>query len=252
MASRTPWIGGNWKSNGTIASITELSKELNQSGFDPKKTEVVVFPTALHISLAKEKLKDTYQIGCQNISKTGPGAYTGEITVGMVKDFGLKWVMVGHSERRQYYGETDQVVAEKVSMVMKEEGMHVAICIGEMLQEREAGKTMEVCKSQLEAVIPKVTDWNRVVIAYEPVWAIGTGKVASPEQAQEVHADLRKFLAERVSKDVADKIRIVYGGSVTDQNCVTLIGCSDVDGFLVGGASLKKAFVDIIDAPTKA
>lgn len=250
--TRTPWIGGNWKSNGTVASIKELSKELNKSEFDPKQSDVVVFPTALHISLARELLKDTLQIGCQNISKTGPGAYTGEITAGMVKDFGLKWVMVGHSERRQYYGESDQVVADKVEMVMKEEGLHVAICIGEMLADREAGKTMDVCKTQLEAVIPKVTDWNRVVIAYEPVWAIGTGKVATPEQAQEVHADLRKFLTDRVSKEVAEKLRIVYGGSVSDQNCVALIGCKDVDGFLVGGASLKKAFVDIISAPCKA
>ncbi|OEH77147.1 triosephosphate isomerase, cytosolic [Cyclospora cayetanensis] len=250
--ARTPWVGGNWKSNGTVCSITELAKELNQANFDPKQTEVVVFPVALHINLAKEKLNGAFQVGCQNISKTGPGAYTGEITAGMAKDFGLKWVLVGHSERRQYYGETNQVVAEKVGMIMKEDGLHVAICIGEMLEEREGGKTMEVCRTQLDAVIPKVTDWGRVVIAYEPVWAIGTGKVATPEQAQEVHADLRKYLAERVSKEVADKLRIVYGGSVTDQNCVTLIGCPDVDGFLVGGASLKKAFVDIIKAPTKA
>ncbi|KAL8271141.1 hypothetical protein Esti_004909 [Eimeria stiedai] len=250
--TRTPWIGGNWKSNGTIASITELSKELNQSSFDPKQTEVVVFPTAIHIALAKEKLKDAFEIGCQNISKTGPGAFTGEIAAGMVKDFGLKWVLVGHSERRQYYGETDEVVKEKVAMVMKEEGLSVALCIGELLKEREAGETMEVCRKQLEAVIPVVTDWNRVVIAYEPVWAIGTGKVATPQQAQEVHCDLRKFISERVSKEVAGKLRIVYGGSVTNENCVTLIGCSDVDGFLVGGASLKKAFVDILEAPGKA
>lgn len=250
--TRTPWVGGNWKSNGTLTSITELSKELNHSGFDPQKTEVVAFPTALHIAFAKDKLKDTFEVGCQNISKTGPGAYTGEITAGMVKDFGLKWVLVGHSERRQYYGETNQVVGEKVEMVMKEEGLHAAICIGELLEERESGKTMEVCKTQLEAVIPKITNWSRVVIAYEPVWAIGTGKVATPEQAQEVHADLRKFIAERVGKEVADKLRIVYGGSVTDQNCGTLIGCQDVDGFLVGGASLKKAFVDIISSACKA
>lgn len=248
--ARTPWVGGNWKSNGSVASITELAKDLNEANFDHKQTEVVVFPTALHIALAKEKLQDKFEIGCQNVSKTGPGAFTGEITAGMVKDFGLRWALVGHSERRQYYGETNEVVAEKVEMIMKEQGLNVAICIGEMLSEREAGKTMDVCRSQLEAVIPKVSDWGRVVIAYEPVWAIGTGKVATPEQAQEVHADLRKFIAERVSSDVANRLRIVYGGSVTDQNCKTLIGCADVDGFLVGGASLKKAFVDIIQAPS--
>ncbi|CDJ37485.1 triosephosphate isomerase [Eimeria tenella] len=248
---RTPWIGGNWKSNGTVASITELSKELNHAEFDPSQTEVVVFPTALHIGLAKEKLKNGFQIGCQNISKTGPGAFTGEITAGMVKDFGLKWVMVGHSERRQYYSETDSVVAEKVAMAMKEEGIHVTICIGEKLEEREANKTMEVCRQQLEAVLPKVSDWRRVVIAYEPVWAIGTGKVATPEQAQEVHAALRKFVAEKAGEAVAEELRIVYGGSVSEQNCEALLRCTDVDGFLVGGASLKKAFVDIIGAPAR-
>ncbi|KAL8440486.1 hypothetical protein Efla_007309 [Eimeria flavescens] len=250
--TRTPWVGGNWKSNGTIASISELSKELNESSFDPKQTEVVVFPTAIHLALAKEKLKNTFEVGCQNISRTGPGAFTGEITAGMVRDFGLKWVLVGHSERRQYYGETNEVVADKVANVMKEEGLHVAICIGELLEEREAGKTMAVCRAQLESVIPKISDWKRVVIAYEPVWAIGTGKVATPQQAQEVHADLRKYISEAVGREVADGLRIVYGGSVTDQNCVSLISCEDVDGFLVGGASLKKAFVDIIAAPTKA
>ncbi|CDJ60494.1 triosephosphate isomerase, putative [Eimeria maxima] len=250
--TRTPWIGGNWKSNGTVASISELSKEFNQANFNPSQTQVVLFPTALHIALAKEKLKNEFQVGCQNISKTGPGAFTGEITAEMVADMGLKWVMVGHSERRQYYGETDEVVAEKVAMAMKQDGLNVVICIGEKLEERESNKTMDVCKTQLNAVIPKVTNWNKVVIAYEPVWAIGTGKVATPEQAQEVHRDLRKFISERCGADVAAGLRIVYGGSVSDSNCVSLIKCEDVDGFLVGGASLKKAFIDIIDAPNKA
>ncbi|CDJ28937.1 triosephosphate isomerase, putative [Eimeria mitis] len=250
--TRTPWIGGNWKSNGSVASICNLSKELNEANFDPNQTQVVLFPTALHIPLAREKLKNEFQIGCQNISRTGSGAYTGEITAEMVADMGMKWVMVGHSERRQYYGETDEVVAEKVAMALKQEGLYVVICIGEKLEERESNKTMDVCRTQLDAVIPKITDWNKVVIAYEPVWAIGTGKVATPEQAQEVHQELRKFISERVGKEVAASLRIVYGGSVSDSNCVSLIKCEDVDGFLVGGASLKKAFVDIIDAPKKA
>lgn len=249
---RTPWIGGNWKCNGTVSSITELAGEFNTQTVDAKQTEVVIFPAAIHIALAKDKLKDCYEVGCQNVSATGNGAFTGEVSVQMASDFGLKWALVGHSERRQFYGETNELVAKKVAMIMAEKDLKATICIGELLSERESNKTMEVCKAQLDAVIPVISDWSRVVIAYEPVWAIGTGKVATPQQAQEVHREIRQYMAEKVGKAVSENLRIVYGGSVSDSNCVELITCPDVDGFLVGGVSLKKAFLQVIASPMTA
>ncbi|CDJ50935.1 triosephosphate isomerase, putative [Eimeria brunetti] len=169
----------------------------------------------------------------------------------MVSDLGLKWVMIGHSERRQFYGETDEVVVEKVKMAAKQ-GLYMVVCIGENLQERESNKTMAVCRGQLEAFAGHVMDWSRVVIAYEPVWAIGTGKVATPEQAQEVHREIRSALSQLVSAQTAAQVRIVYGGSVNAANAGALAGAPDVDGFLVGGASLKKDFLEIISAANKA
>lgn len=248
---RTPWIGGNWKCNGSVGSINDLCAQLEKAEFDSKNIDVVIFPTALHASLAREKLPKKFNIGLQNVSKTHNGAFTGEISVEMVKDFGLAWVLAGHSERRQYYGETDEVVAEKVAIALEEKGMNVALCVGEHLAEREQGKTNDVVEAQLAACLPKISDWDRVVIAYEPVWAIGTGKVATPAQAQEVHEHIRAFLTEKVSKEVAEKVRIVYGGSVNAANSLELILQPDLDGFLVGGASLKKDFVEVIASGLK-
>ncbi|CEM22592.1 unnamed protein product [Vitrella brassicaformis CCMP3155] len=245
MGPRKPWVGGNWKCNGTKASIEALCETLNKAEFNPEQIDVVIAPVSLHIHMVKEKLKAGFKVCTQNVSKTGMGAYTGEIAVDHIKDFGLEWTLIGHSERRQYYGETDEVVADKVDICQKA-GLCTAVCIGEMLDERKAGKTTDVVKKQIEAFIPKVTDWSKIMIAYEPVWAIGTGVVATPEQAQETHAAIRKILKEKVSAEVAESTRIAYGGSVSDSNCNTLIGLEDVDGFLVGGASLKPAFLDII------
>ena len=167
----------------------------------------------------------------------------------MATDFGLKWVLTGHSERRSLFGETDAATAAKTKLAV-DAGCSAILCIGESLAEREAGETLAVCFRQLAAAAAALAaaDWERVVVAYEPVWAIGTGKVATKEQAQEVHAALRGWVAEHVGAPAADALRIVYGGSVNDANCVALIWEKDIDGFLVGGASLKPEFVDIIKA----
>jgi len=183
--------------------------------------------------------------------KTGYGAYTGEISADMLADFGIKWTLTGHSERRVGFGfpgETSEVVGIKTKNAISK-GLSVMACIGEQLADRQNGTTMKVCAEQLEAIKKALTleDWKKVVIAYEPVWAIGTGVTASPEQAQETHADIRKWLSANVSPAVAAETRIIYGGSATPQNCDELYKQPDINGFLVGGASLKPDFVKIIN-----
>uniref|UniRef100_A0A0G4FLB0 Triosephosphate isomerase n=1 Tax=Chromera velia CCMP2878 TaxID=1169474 RepID=A0A0G4FLB0_9ALVE len=247
MAPRKPWVGGNFKCNGTKSFLETHAEALNKAEWDPAAVDVVLCPVAMHIPLCMDKFKKDFIICTQNVSKTGNGAYTGEISVDMIKDMGLSWTLIGHSERRSYYGETDEVVADKVEACQKG-GINAAVCIGEVLEEREGGKTEEVVKKQVEAFIPKVTDWSKIVIAYEPVWAIGTGKVATPEQAQDTHACIRKLIKEKCGDAVAAAVRIVYGGSVSDSNCVGLFANEDIDGFLVGGASLKPAFIPVIDS----
>lgn len=165
----------------------------------------------------------------------------------MLKEVGADWVIIGHSERRAIFGESDQLVAEKVAFALAE-GLKVIACIGETLAEREAGQTEAVVFRQTKAIADAVKDWSNVVVAYEPVWAIGTGKTASPAQAQEVHAALRKWFTENVSPEVSDAVRIQYGGSVTAANARELASQPDIDGFLVGGASLKPEFVQIVNA----
>lgn len=165
----------------------------------------------------------------------------------MLKDVGADWVILGHSERRQIFGETDELVAEKTAFALAE-GLKVIACIGETLSEREAGQTEAVVFRQMKALSAQVKDWTNVVVAYEPVWAIGTGKTATPAQAQEVHAALRKWLVDNVSAAVSASLRIQYGGSVTAANCRELASQGDIDGFLVGGASLKPEFVQIVNA----
>merc|ERR1712050_281706 len=171
-------------------------------------------------------------VAAQNCYKAAKGAYTGELSPEMIKDCGCQWVILGHSERRNVFGETDQLIGEKVAFALQS-GLKVIPCFGEKLDERESGSTLDVCYKQLAAIASGVSDWSRVVLAYEPVWAIGTGKTATPEQAQEVHASIRKWLSENVSADVANAVRILYGGSVTADTCRDLGGRPDIDGFLV-------------------
>ena len=242
-------VGGNWKCNGTVDfSRSFPSNVLKTLSFNQSKVEVVVAPNNLHIGAAQQALAGSQvQLSAQNCSLYGNGAFTGETSATMLKDFGLNWVILGHSERRHVFGESDQVVASKVKAALDQD-LNVMACIGEKLDEREAGQTNAVNARQLQAIREEVEDWSKIVIAYEPVWAIGTGVTASPEQAQEAHDNLRAWLRSNVSAEAAEQTRILYGGSVTDKNADELIGKPDVDGFLVGGASLKDAFKDIVRA----
>lgn len=233
--------------NGTVKEVDEIVKFLNEGKLDPN-TEIVVAPSAVHLVRVKEHITNPHiKVSAQNCYKVAKGAFTGETSPAMLKDLGIEWVILGHSERRHVFGESDALIGEKVKFAL-ETGLHLIPCIGEKLDEREAGKTTEVCFRQMKAIADQVTDWSRVVIAYEPVWAIGTGKTATPDQAQEVHAQVRGWLKQHVSAEVAANTRILYGGSVTAGNCKELASKADVDGFLVGGASLKPEFIDIINA----
>lgn len=246
MAERKFFVGGNWKMNGNKVAIDGIIKFLNEGGINPN-TEVVVAPSPCYLEYVRSKLDGAIGVAAQNCYKVEKGAFTGDISPAMIKDVGCDWVILGHSERRNVFGETDQLIGEKVAHAL-ESGLHLIPCIGEKLEEREAGQTEAVVFRQLEAIKANVSDWSRVVLAYEPVWAIGTGKVATPEQAQDVHAALRKWLADNVSAEVAAATRILYGGSVSAGNCRELATKPDIDGFLVGGAALKPDFNQIINA----
>ncbi|PSK44233.1 triose-phosphate isomerase [Elsinoe australis] len=244
--ARKFFVGGNFKMNGSIESIKKIVSDLNEAKTD-SNTEVVIAPPALYLLLAREHLKKEYEVAAQNVFDKGNGAFTGEISVAQLKDSGITWAIIGHSERRTILQENDAFVASKTKASL-DGGLGVVLCCGESLEQREANKTIEVVTNQLSAVAKEVKDWSKIVIAYEPIWAIGTGKVASTQQAQEVHAAIREWLAKDVSKDAAENTRIIYGGSVSDANCKELAKEKDIDGFLVGGASLKPAFHQIINA----
>lgn len=204
-------------------------------------TEVVIAPPSLYLLLVREHLKSNIEVAAQNVFDKPNGAFTGEISVSQLKDSNITWTILGHSERRTILGETDGVVASKTRVAL-DGGIGVIWCCGESLEQREAGETIKVITNQLDALKRALTGpeaWKKVVIAYEPIWAIGTGKVATTQQAQEVHEAIRKWLKESVSESVADETRILYGGSVNAKNCKDLAKEKDIDGFLVGGASLK-------------
>jgi len=212
--------------------------------------EVVCAPPALYLAYVRDNLSSRIQVAGQNCYKVPKGAFTGDISPAMLDDVGARYVILGHSERRHVFGETDSLIGEKVKHAL-DAGLTVIACIGEKLDQREAGKTLEVNFAQLSSIAENVSNWEKVVIAYEPVWAIGTGVTATPEQAQEVHEKLREWLTKNVSMGVGRTTRIIYGGSVTASNCKQLGAKPDIDGFLVGGASLKKDFIDIIHARAK-
>ncbi|CAM8899302.1 unnamed protein product [Rhodiola kirilowii] len=243
------FVGGNWKCNGTKDSIKKLVSDLNSATLEPD-VDVVVAPPFVYLDLVKSSLTDRVEVAAQNSWVGKGGAFTGEISVEQLKDIGVQWVILGHSERRHVIGEKDEFIGKKAAYALSE-GLKVIACIGELLEEREAGKTFDVCFQQLKAYADFVPSWDDVVIAYEPVWAIGTGKVASPEQAQEVHVALRDWLKKNVSAEVASKTRIIYGGSVNGGNSSELAKKEDIDGFLVGGASLKGTeFATIVNSVT--
>ncbi|PIA57279.1 hypothetical protein AQUCO_00600187v1 [Aquilegia coerulea] len=243
------FVGGNWKCNGTTASISKLVSDLNDAKMEAD-VDVVVAPPFVYIDQVKKTLTDRVEISSQNSWVGKGGAFTGEISVEQLKDVGCTWVILGHSERRHVIGEDDQFIGKKAAYALTE-NLKVIACIGERLEEREAGKTFDVCFQQLKAYADNVPSWDNIVVAYEPVWAIGTGKVATPEQAQEVHVAVRDWLKKNVSVEVASKTRIIYGGSVNGSNCAELAKQEDIDGFLVGGASLKgPEFATIVNSVT--
>ncbi|KAG4163180.1 hypothetical protein ERO13_D01G155700v2 [Gossypium hirsutum] len=243
------FVGGNWKCNGTKDSITKLVSDLNSAKLE-SDVDVVVAPPFVYLDQVTSSLTDRIEVSAQNSWIGKGGAFTGEISVEQLKDIGCKWVILGHSERRHVIGEDDQFIGKKAAFALNE-GLGVIACIGELLEEREAGKTFDVCFQQLKAFADVVPSWDNIVIAYEPVWAIGTGKVATPQQAQEVHVAVRDWLKKNVSEEVASKTRIIYGGSVNGSNCGELAKEEDIDGFLVGGASLKgPEFATIVNSVT--
>ncbi|OIT33115.1 PREDICTED: triosephosphate isomerase, cytosolic [Nicotiana attenuata] len=243
---RTFFVGGNWKCNGTSEEVKKIVSTLN-AGQVPSQdvVEVVVSPPFVFLPLVKSELRPDFHVAAQNCWVKKGGAFTGEVSAEMLVNLSIPWVILGHSERRAILGESDEFVGDKVAYAISQ-GLKVIACVGETLEQRESGSTIDVVAAQTKAIADRVKDWTKVVIAYEPVWAIGTGKVASPAQAQEVHAELRKWLQVNVSAEVAASTRIIYGGSVNGANCKELAGQPDIDGFLVGGASLKPEFIDII------
>ncbi|KAK4306810.1 hypothetical protein Pmani_021395 [Petrolisthes manimaculis] len=244
-SQRKFFVGGNWKMNGDKAAIDGIVSFMK--GPLSPNTEVVVGCPQCYLMYTRQNMPDNVGVAAQNCYKAAKGAFTGEISPGMIKDLGCEWVILGHSERRHVFNEPDQLISEKVGHAL-ESGLKVIPCIGEKLDEREGNRTEEVVFSQMKALLPNISDWSRVVIAYEPVWAIGTGKTATPQQAQDVHAKLREWLRKNVNDQVANSTRIIYGGSVSPSNCEELAKMGDIDGFLVGGASLKPDFVKIINA----
>jgi len=234
--------------NGSKESISLLINSLLE--MEGSNSEVVVAPSFPYLSQVEGLVSGgAIVLAAQNISQEVKGAFTGEVSASMLGDFGVKYVLLGHSERRSLYGEVDAVVASKVKAAL-EFGLTPMLCVGETLAEREAGKTLEVCERQIQAVIDVVgiAAFNNLVIAYEPVWAIGTGLSASAEQAQDVHKAIRAFLAQS-SESVSQKVQILYGGSVKASTSSALFQMPDVDGALVGGASLDaKEFIAIVKA----
>jgi len=237
--------------NGSVESIKSIIGYLNTAKID-EKTEVVIAPPTLYLLLARENLRSGIEVAAQNVFDKPNGAFTGEISVEQLKDSGITWALLGHSERRVILQENDKFIASKTKNAL-DGGVGVILCCGESLEERERNETINVVTRQLGAVIKELGSnaeeyLKKVVIAYEPIWAIGTGKVASSAQAQEVHAAIRNWLSKEVSEKAAVETRIIYGGSVSEKNCKELATQVDIDGFLVGGASLKPAFVDIINS----
>ena len=201
-------IGGNWKCNGTMESTNKLVGEvLNQAQFDESKVEVVVAPISIHVGTVKALANPNIKVALQNMSASDKGAFTGEVSGDQAVDFGLEWVIIGHSERRTLFGETDQIVAAKVSKAQTY-GLNAIVCCGESLEIREAGTTNEFLKGQLDAVKDSICDWTKIVIAYEPIWAIGTGKTATPEIAEAACAFIRSWISENISAEVAQSVRI--------------------------------------------
>ncbi len=244
--SRKPFIAGNWKMNMTVKSGTELIQKLKPLVADADCDVALCVPAILIPEMVKAAAGSNIAIGAENVHWAPSGAYTGEISADMLKEYGVKYVIVGHSERRQYFGETDESVNMRAHAALKN-GLTPIICVGEMLEERETGKTNKVLTRQLTVGLSGIEDVTKVVIAYEPVWAIGTGKTATDEQAQETIKFIRDKIGELFCPMCAEKVIIQYGGSMNAGNCKGLMAQPDIDGGLIGGASLKTDFATIVN-----
>jgi len=240
-------IAGNWKMNGNLATNDALVRAIASGMREAACTVAVCVPAPYLAQVQMLRAGSALELGAQDLSQHEQGAYTGEVSAAMLKEFGVRYAIVGHSERRQYHGETDAVVADKAKVALAA-GITPIVCVGETLAEREAGRTEEVVKRQMAAVIHTNGHCiSEIVVAYEPVWAIGTGRTATPEQAQQVHALLRAQL--KAATEHADRVRILYGGSMNAANAASLLAQPDIDGGLIGGASLKAPdFLQIIAA----
>ncbi len=252
---RPPFVAGNWKMNLTIPEAGDLARKIVAAGPELRESTVVLIPpfTAL-ATVGREISGSDIRLGAQDLFWEGQGAYTGEVSGPMLRDAGCAYVLIGHSERRQYFGETDETVGRKVRAALKA-GLSPIVCIGEVLAERDSGRTLDRIDDQLARGLGgfSAADMERITLAYEPVWAIGTGRTASPGQAEEVHAHVRKRIGESYGNDSASCAIILYGGSVKPANACSLFKEKNIDGFLVGGASLDAdGFVGIVREALRA
>ncbi|QIE60520.1 triose-phosphate isomerase [Rasiella rasia] len=243
-------VAGNWKMNNDLSATQDLLKDLKQQVF-PEEVIVMVAPSFTNLYPAFETLREhPVEVIAQNMHQSKNGAFTGEVSASMLQSVGVNTVIIGHSERRAYFQESDAQLAEKVNTAL-ENDMKVIFCVGEELADRNHGDHFEVIKAQLERGLFHIAEksWKQIVVAYEPVWAIGTGETASPQQAQEMHAVIRETITEQYSKAVGQNLSILYGGSVKPTNAAEIFGKEDVDGGLIGGASLKASdFMAIVNA----
>ncbi|MBD3415027.1 MAG: triose-phosphate isomerase [Candidatus Aminicenantes bacterium] len=255
LFNKKPFIAGNWKLHKNISESIQLAKSIKQGTNKKEGAEIVIIPPYVSLSEVKKTLlKSNILLGAQNVFWEESGAYTGEISPSMIKDAGCDFVIVGHSERRQYFGDTDERVNKKVKAVLSA-GLHPIVCIGETLEERENNKTMDKVRAQITKGLKGINQdqISDVIIAYEPIWAIGTGRTATPKQAEKVHEFIRNQLEEMVGKDTSSCAIILYGGSVKPKNAFSLIKEKNINGALIGGASLEAdSFVEIIEEAKKA
>jgi len=250
---RSKIVAGNWKMNKTYQETKSFVKELKKEVKKVKKddTRVIIAPSFTNLQKASKKMKDCkIEVAAQNMCAMESGAYTGEVSASMIKSVHVDLVILGHSERREYFGETNGSLQKKVNTALKN-NLEVIFCFGEVLEDRKNGNHFKVVEEQIKEALFHLTsdDWKNIILAYEPVWAIGTGETASPEQAQEMHAFVRELVAERYISDVAEEVSILYGGSVKPANAKEIFSKEDVDGGLIGGAALKvDDFVALIKA----
>ncbi|MCZ7590829.1 MAG: triose-phosphate isomerase [Kiritimatiellae bacterium] len=251
MAQRKPIVAGNWKMNKTVAEAIDLATAIKRDLGDCKDVDIVLCPPFTALKSVSEAITDSHvDLGAQNMHWEKSGAYTGEVSAPMLRELYCHYVILGHSERRAYFFETDEIVNKKTKSALAS-NLQPIVCVGETLEERESGKTEEVITTQIRGSLADLSPRELVscILAYEPVWAIGTGKTASPEQAQEVHALIRRLLLELADEAVAQSVRIQYGGSVKPSNARELFGQPDIDGGLIGGAALEaRSFIEIVRA----